>query len=269
VKNLKRAISVVAAGGLMLGGLVALAPVAGATVTPVGGCGGLRALGTAKSTTPGKGITDADNRDVSIASKGVDPNVNKGTNLGACLFAGGLSTPDSSIPPVKGYSGGKSITKWSTKLFSPEADCNTADTTDLTEWPIAGALSIGFSDLNAQAKANSLSAEISVTGFTDPDNDPATPSDVVKFHGIVIKGVAAGADVAGETEFDPTIKDKTQLTNNPYFGYNYDLAGALGCTTPAIDDANILSFNNGDDGAGNSQLLALPVAGISFSIGTP
>jgi hypothetical protein len=269
MRNFKRAISVFAVGGLALGGLAALAPVSGATVIATGQCNNLLALGSAKSTTVGKGVTDADNRDVSVASKGVDPNTKGGTNLGTCAFNSGTSNPDSSKPPIKGYNGFKSVKKWSTKLFSPEADCNTADTADATEWPINGVLAVTFTDLTpVTLKNQALSAQIAVDGFSDPDNDPDTPSDVVEFHGLVTKGVGAGADVTGQTEFDPTFKDSTQTTATPYFGYNFDLGGAIGCTTPAVDDANILLFNNGSVG-GNSQLLGLPVAGIQFTIGNP
>jgi len=253
---------------VLAGSMLAFAaPAAHAAVHSVGGCTNLLALGTAKSTTVGAGITDSDNQDVSLATKGVDPNVNKGTNLGACGFNGGLSTPDSGKPPVKGYSGIKSVAKWGTKLFSPEADCNVSDTGDNTEWPLNGSLSITFTDLNAQLKANALTAQVSVDGFTDPDSNPGTPSDVVAFHGLVIKGVAAGADVTGETEFDPTVKDKTQTTATPYFGYQYDLGNAGGCADATPNNANITAFNNGSVG-GQSQLLGLPVAGISFTFGS-
>jgi hypothetical protein len=256
---------------VLAGSMLAFAaPAAHAAVLSVGGCDNLLALGTAKSTTVGDGITDKDNQDVSLSTKGVDPNVNKGPNLGACGFNGGLSTPDASKPPVKGFSGIKSVSKWGTKLFSVESDCNVNDTSDNTEWPLSGSLSITFSttsDLTTAGKPQALTAQVTVDGFTDPDNNPGTPSDVVSFHGIVIKGVAAGSDLAGETEFDPTVKDKTQTTNNPYFGYQYDLGNAGGCadTTPA--NANITAFNNGSVG-GQSQLLGLPVSGLDFTIGS-
>ena len=250
------------------------APAAHAAVLNVGSCQDLLALGKAKSSTvnlaTGKayGVTDNDNQDVTVSSKGVDPDTVKGTSLGSCTFNTGLSTPDSSKKPVMtGYSGTKNVLKWSTKLFSPESDCNTTDTGDNTEWPLNGALKMTFTDLNNLGKNQQLAAYFTVDGFTDPDNDPLTPSDVVSFHGIVTKGVAAGADVTGETEFDPTIKDKTQTTATPYFGYQFDVAAALGCADTTPNNANILLFNNGSVG-GVSQLLGLPVAGISFSIGT-
>ena len=265
MKIVSHAVRVAIAGGLVAGTVAIAAPDAKAVVTNVGSCSGTKSLGAAKSTVLLQGLTDLDNQDVSIGGKGIDPTVLKGTNLGSCTFAAGLSTPDAAKPPVKGYNGSKTITKWGTKLFSPEADCNTADVGDLTEWPLNGTLGLTFSDLTGAGKNQAISAAIAIVGFTDPDNDPTTPSDVVAFRGFVTKGVAAGADVSGEVYFDPTVKDKTQTTNIPHFGYSFDIANALGCTTVAPGDANITAFVNGD---GTSLLLGLPAAGVSFSIGT-
>src|SRR6476661_5231526 len=77
----------------LAGGMLAVAGApAGAVVTQIGSCQNLLALGSAKSstinpaTTKPYGIADVDNIDGSIGAKGVDPNVNKGTNLGSCSF---------------------------------------------------------------------------------------------------------------------------------------------------------------------------------------
>jgi hypothetical protein len=263
---------------LAAGALAFVAPAANAAVTTIGGCGDLLALGSAKSTTinpsTGKnyGITDLDNLDGALSSKGVDPATLKGTDLGSCIFTSGQGVPDSNKPPVLWAGGGHDLTKWSTKLFSREFDCDTTDTGDNTEWSPSGALSMSFTDLTTLGKNQSLTAQVTVDGFTD---NGGGPSDVVKFHGIVTKGIALGADVSGQTEFDPTIKSKTAVypnvpgdpNNGAYFGYAYDIGGALGCTTATKGDANILLFNNGSV-AGHSQLLGLPVAGISFTKGT-
>ncbi|MGZ4795162.1 MAG: hypothetical protein ACXVJ7_03285 [Acidimicrobiia bacterium] len=266
--NIKRAISAFAAGGLMLGGLAAFAPSAGATQLNVGGCAGMKGLATFKSTVVGQGLTDSDNQDVTVGVKGVDPNTNGGTNLGTCLFNGGLSTPDGAKPPSKTaiQGTGQSITKWSVKLFSPEADCYTGDTGDNTEWPLNGAFAVTFASLNASGHNNAMSIATSIDGFTDPDNDPNTPSDVVKSHGIVTKGVAAGADSTANVYFDPTVKDKTQTTSSPYFGYSLDALAAAGCTTATQGDANITGAVIGD---GTSLFLALPASGLAFTIGQP
>ncbi len=264
------------AGGM----LAAAAAPAGAVVTTIGTCNSLKALGSAKSSTINPatlkpyGIADIDNIDGTISSKGVDRTTNKGTDLGGCFFVTGEGVPDSGKPvglwgPGLGPLGRHNITKWSTKLFSREFDCDTTDTGDTTEWAPSGALSFTFSDQNNLLKGNAITAQVTVDGFTDPDNDPGTPSDVVELHGIVSKGAALGADVTGETEFDPTVKDTSQTTAVPYFGYQFDLLGALGCTTATQGDANILTFVNGDNGAGASELLGLPVAGITFTKGTP
>jgi hypothetical protein len=258
----------------LAGGMLAFAaPAAHAAVTTIGTCQNLLALGTAKSATinpsTGKpyGITDMDNLDGALGTKGVDPAVNKGTNLGTCSFPVNVAqgVPDSSKPVGLWANGTKTITKWGTKLYSREFDCNINDTSDTTEWSPSGALSLTFSDLNAQAKANSITAQVTVDGFAPP-TPPNTSSDVVNFHGIVTKGAALGADVAGQTEFDPIVADKTQLTGTPYFGYQYDLANALGCQTPTVGDANITAFMNGSV-AGKSQLLGNNVSGITFTKG--
>jgi len=263
----------------MAGGMLAfVAPAANATVTTIGTCQKLKALGTAKSTTINPatskpyGITDLDNLDGSIAGKGVDPLVNKGTALGSCNFpsnsAQGVPNSDKPVGLWTQGTSTKTLTKWSTKLFSREFDCDTTDVTDNTEWPPSGALSLTFTDTNPTSlKAVSITAQITIDGFTDPDNNPASPSDVVKFHGIVNKGAALGADVAGESEFDPTIADKTQTTNTPYFGYAFDINAALGCTTATKGDANITTFVNGSSQTNTSELLGLPVAGLKFNKG--
>jgi len=263
---------------VMAGGMLAFAaPAANAAVVQIGSCQNLLAQGTAKSSTANPatlkpyGIADVDNIDGAIGAKGVDPNTLKGTAMGTCSFPSNATqgVPNANKPVGTWGSGNKSVIKWSTKLYSREFDCDTTDTTDTTEWSPSGTLSIAFSELTTAGKPVSIAASITVDGFTDPDSNPATPSDVVAFHGIVSKGAALGSDVAGETEFDPTIKDKsaTYPGTGAYFGYNFDIGAALGCTTPTKGDANITTFNNGSVG-GNSQLLGLPVAGIKFTKGT-
>jgi len=274
---------------VLAGSMMAFAgPPAGAAVSTIGTCKNLLALGTAKSTTiniaTGKafGITDRDELDGALAAKGVDPTTLKGTALGSCSFpnnanaATKFGVPDSSKPVQVWSSGTKTVTKWSTKLFSREFDCNTTDTTDTTEWAPSGALALTFADLNTASKPQAITAQVTVDGFTDPDNNPATPSDVVAFHGIVIKGAALGADVAGETEFDPTVVDKTQTSmpgpydgsvHPPYAGYNYDLGNGLACQDATPNNANITTYMNGSVGD-HSQLLLTPLSGITFTKGS-
>jgi len=270
----------------LAGGMLAVAaPAANAAVTQIGSCQNLLAIGSAKSTTinpvtgKGYGITDRDNIDGALSTKGVDPNVNKGTNLGSCSFptagAGGGSQgiPNSdkitgaATPAWAQGTATKTITKWGTKLYSREFDCNTLDTTDTTEWSPSGALSLTFTDIMATSGKNaSITAQVTVDGFADP-TPPNTNSDVVNFHGIVTKGAALGSDVVGQTEFDPIVADKTQTTGTPYFGYQYDLGNALGCQDATPNNANITAFMNGSVG-GKSQLLGNNVSGITFNKGT-
>jgi hypothetical protein len=262
---------------LAAGALAFAAPAANAAVTQIGSCTNLLALGSAKSSTinpsTGKnyGITDLDNLDGTISAKGTGVPT-KTDPLGSCSFPVNVAqgVPDSGKPVGVWSNGTHNLTKWGTKLFSREFDCDTTDVTDNTEWSPSGALSMTFADtvlVNGLPKNVALSAQVTVDGFTDPDNNPATPSDVVKFHGLVTKGAALGSDVTGETEFDPIIKDTAQTSNTPYAGYSFDINAALGCTTATKGDANIVTFMNGSAG-GQSQLLGMPVAGIKFTKGT-
>lgn len=261
--KIKKIVGGVAAMGLTAGMLAFSSAPAEAVVRNVGSCTGMLGIMSFKSSVinpdTGKafGMTNTDDKDVAISGKGVPQTVG-GTNFGSCTFVAGRSTPDGGKPLVKGYNGTKSITKWGIKLSSPEADCLTSDSTDATEWPLNGSLSIDLAD------GKKLSAAISVSGFTDPDNDPETPSDVVSGRGLVTKGVAAGADVTTEVFFDPVYKNKDPEITNFYGDYAGDIGGALGCTSPAIP-ANIL---NGLIGDGTSYFLGLPASGISFTIGT-
>jgi hypothetical protein len=271
--NIKKRLLAGASALAVASGMIAVAPSsAGAAVTNVGGCSGTRLIGKAKSattnpaTTKPYGISDNDNQDTTISLKGVDPSLNKGPDLGTCLFAGGLSTPDSSKPAVPGYSGSKGITKLGGKLYSPELDCNTADSGDLTEWPANGKFLMKFDDFNTSLKNQSMQIHLVVDGFADHDADPETPSDIVEGHGIVMKGVAAGADVAFESIFDPVLKDKFQTTATPYFGYGYDLASGLGCTDEVAGNADITGLVGGDEGL---SLLGDTASGFSFSFGQP
>lgn len=263
MKIVSKAIRLAVAGSMVAGMMAIGTGSADAAVTSVATCSGMKGLGSIKSAVVGEGLTDSDNKSPAVSVKGV-ANPSTGTNFGSCAFASGLGTPDSGKPVVAGYSGTKQIAKWGVKLGSPESDCDTTDTGDTTEWPLNGKLSITFTDLNNTAKQNKLDGYVIVDGFTDPDNDPQTPSDVVTGHGVVVKGVAVGADIATEVYFDPILKDKLQTTETPYPGYNFDLVGALGCTTATQGDANIAAMMIGD---GTSLLLGLPAAGFSLSIG--
>ena len=260
MKIMKKALGLVAVGTMAAGGFGYVAPSSDAVVSTVATCSGTKGLGGAKSATVGDGLTDKDNQDVAISLKGVSSDtIGAPTNFGSCSFAAGLGTPDGGKPITVNYNGTKALAKWGVKLTSPEADCNSADTGDLTEWPINGKFSMAFTD------GKKFDAYVAIDGFTDPDNDTNTPSDVTASHGIVIKGAAAGADVSAELGFTPVVKDKTQTTQTPYPGYQLDLAGALGCTTPTVGDANVLGIVTTD---GASIILALPAAGLSLTKGS-
>jgi hypothetical protein len=274
-------IGVAVATVLTAGVFAAVVPTtADAAVTTVGDCSGMKGIGTLKSGLldgfgKPRGITDIDDVDLAVSVKGVDPAVNKGTDLGSCSFASGLSTPDGGKPVVKGYSGTKDIQKWSSKLTSTEADCNTLDTTDLTEWPINGSFGLAIGTAPGFLDVRKMTINVVVDGFSDPDNDPNTPSDVVEGRGLVTKGAAAGADVTFGVYFEPAFKDKLQLSDTPYFGYNFDLAAAVGCTDPTASGADPGNTAVNADirtvviGDGTSLLLGLPAQGLDFSFGQP
>ena len=258
MKTMKKALGLVAVGTMAAGGFGFMAPSSDAAVTSVASCSGTKGLGGAKSAVVGQGLTDLDNQSVSISLKGVSSDtIGAPTNFGSCTFASGIGTPDGSKPPVVNYNGTKALAKWGVKLASPEADCNSADTGDLTEWPINGKFSMAFTD------GQKFDAYVAIDGFTDPDSNPATPSDVTASHGIVIKGVAAGADVSAELGFTPVLKDKTQTTQIPYPGYQFDLGGALGCTD--ANPANVTGIVTTD---GASLILAMPAAGLTMTKGS-
>lgn len=91
----------------------------------------------------------------------------------------------------------KDVAKFGTKLTSTATDCNSAEGTDVDERPLAGKMSVGFTDLTK------LDAYIRVQGFD------TTLLDVVWLTGIVAKGEAAGATIGGNVWFNPAYKAKT------------------------------------------------------------
>jgi len=101
----------------------------------------------------------------------------------------------------------KDVAKFGTKLTSTATDCNSVEGSDLDERPLAGKMSIGFSDLSK------LDAYIRVQGF-----DTAA-ADKVWLTGIVAKGEAAGATIGGNVWFNPAYKAKTAI------GYYGDTVG--------------------------------------------
>ncbi len=257
------------AGGMVAGAFAVAQPAeSDAVISVVGACDGTKAIGSLKGGILGDGLTDTDNKSATVSLKGIAPVSASPSDLGECIFdpfAAGLAIPDSGKPVVTGYTGTKQILKWGTKLNSPEVDCDQTDSGDTTEWVLSGKFSITFTDLNNLAKNQKLDAYLVVDGFTDPDNDPMTPSDVVTAHGVVTKGVAVGADLQTESIFDPILKDAAQLTDTPVAKYNWDIGGAVGCTTATQGDANILYSVNGD---AMVSLLGLTADGVTLTIGS-
>lgn len=91
----------------------------------------------------------------------------------------------------------KDLAKFGTKLTSTATDCNSAEGSDLDERPLAGKMSVGFTDLTK------TDAYIRVQGFD------TTAADKVWLTGIVAKGEAAGATIGGNVWFNPAYKAKT------------------------------------------------------------
>jgi len=110
----------------------------------------------------------------------------------------------------------KDIAKFGTKLSSTATDCNSAEGSDDSERPLAGKMSVGFTD------TTKLDAYIRVQGF-----DTAA-ADVVWLTGIVSKGEAVGATIGGNVWFNPAYKAKTATG---YYG------------AAVADDPKTLTFN--------------------------
>jgi hypothetical protein len=253
VNHIHKAARAAVAGALVAGALTINGGPIDAAVSVIGSCTGTRSLATLKSTTLdglGKpyGLTDRDDQNVTISTKGVDTPKGSG-NFGSCTVNPGFNPAPTT----------RQILKTTGKTFSVEADCNPADTGDTTEWPLSGQLMTTFTDLT-KATAYTVGE-----GFTDPDNDPNTPSDVIRLHGMVVKGALAGADLAGELYFNPVYKDKTQTGEVPFPGYSFDLVNALACNDGTPNNANITALVIGD---GTSPLLGLPASGITYTIGS-
>jgi hypothetical protein len=123
--------------------------------------------------------------------------------------AAALRVGECAVRTSAGFSGGtatpfgdyviKYVAKFGTKLTSTATDCNSteADTPDTDERPLAGKMSVGFTDLTK------TDAYIRVQGF---DTDAA---DKVWLTGIVAKGEGAGATIGGNVWFNPAYKAKT------------------------------------------------------------
>ncbi len=279
MKIASRAMRIALAGGLMAGAFAVgggTPQAESAAPEPIGGCSGMLGLAGFKSsvidpaTGKGWGLTDTDDKDITVSTKGLPNPVSYGT----CIIGG--AAPGGDV---------LTITKWGSKISSPEADCVTnVDSTatppvqepeeDLTEWTINGKFDLTFSDLSK------MSTYIRVEGFAD--GDPSTPeqdpADVVDLYGIVTKGVAVGAVTDSAVFFDPVIKDKTAIAvagtgdgSVPIVGYRVSQAAALGCIDNARNSAgghdqgffkaNILYAAIGD---GTSILLGLPASGITI-----
>jgi len=132
--------------------------------------------------------------------------------------AAALRVGQCAVRTSAGFSGGtatgfgdyvnKDVAKFGTKLTSTATDCNStpADTPDTDERPLAGKMSVGFSDLSK------LDAYIRVQGF-DADPDGAGPlaakADMLWLTGIVAKGEGVGTTVGGNVWFNPAYKAKT------------------------------------------------------------
>ncbi|MEY3362222.1 MAG: hypothetical protein RL531_1941, partial [Actinomycetota bacterium] len=122
--------------------------------------------------------------------------------------AAALRVGECAVRTSAGFSGGtatgfgdyviKYVAKFGTKLTSTATDCNSteADTPDTDERPLAGKMSIGFTDLTK------TDAYIRVQGF---DTEAA---DKVWLTGIVAKGEGVGATIGGNVWFNPAYKAK-------------------------------------------------------------
>jgi len=188
----------------MAGPAFAAAPVVGTgetafdmgTVASRGGCSTML-IGTVVNLTKTLGMTSAEH-DLTISAKGYPR---------SAADAAALRVGECAVRTSAGFSGGtpsglgdyvyKYIAKVGTKLTSGGADCNRTEGADSDERPLAGKMSVGFTDLTK------LDAYIRVQGFD------TVAKDKLWLTGIVAKGEGVGATIGGNVWFSAAYKAKT------------------------------------------------------------
>jgi len=206
------------------------------TMASRGGCSTI-AIGTIldATKTSGLGLTE---QALTSSSKGSPRNAGDAAALrvGQCSLEKRLGITGTPVNVFGKDIVFKDVSKFGTKLTSVATDCNSIEGTDLDERPLAGKMSVGFSDLTK------LDAYIRVQGF-----DTAL-ADVVWLTGIVAKGEAVGATIGGNVWFNPAYKSKTATTTT-YYG------------TAIADDPKTLTFNEAGTaiapGYGTSALFTI------------
>jgi len=154
-------------------------------------------IGTVVNSSKTLGMSSAEH-DLTISAKGYPRSAADaaGQRVGECAvrtsvgFSGG--TPSGLGDTVFKY-----IAKIGTKLTSGAADCNRTEGADSDERPLAGKMSVAFTD------GSKLDAYVRVQGFD------TVVKDKLWMTGIVAKGEAVGATVGGNVWFSAAYKAKT------------------------------------------------------------
>ena len=240
----KRAIGLAATVGL-LGGVFAMGAPAAHAATVIGGCSGIKFIGTIVPPLAGDGTPTAVVAATKTAKAGtVEWGVGFSfseteTGAGSCSIGYGPGAFSASDMLV----GAK---------LSGVATCNSALPQAPPQYPLNGKIK-----LNNVAKTDVLQGYIRVAGF-----DPVPGPDVIALTGIVTKGNAPGATINGEVAFDPVKKAAVngeaggpELKGQYYFD-NSQVANP--CGTPTGGSIGIIA---GGDGL---SLLGSVAAGMDF-----
>jgi hypothetical protein len=233
-------------------------PDAVTTATPVGACMGQALLGTFfNSTGTAAPLSDVTQIGVTVKTKLLKDLSTKTAIAGDCSAA---VRPGDGIHPTGGLVSPLTPKAVAAKLVGNASCATTAnDPNAAAAWPLNGKITWTMTQLNALAKPYQIQASVAILGF-----DPAGP-DVVDVGGIVLKGVAVGANVSGSLWQDPVTK--TGGTNGYNTGYELDLAGAASCADATPNNANVAQVLIGGGAGTATSLLGSTASGISFSLG--
>jgi hypothetical protein len=211
--SLKKRILGLVATATLVGTIGVVAAPAAHAVT-IGSCSGISAIGKAKGVLDGLGLDNT--------QKQVKVSVKSTAGSGGTCSVGG--------PPLPIDAGG---VKASLVGF---ASCDTSLTPP--GMPLNGKIKV-----SAAGGAFAIQAYARFAGQPDEINSP----DYVDLKGTVIKGPIAGADFDATIWYNPTAKDKTNLSG-PFAGYNTDPVNSATLGAGCVAGANTLDLIAVGDG---------------------
>jgi hypothetical protein len=196
-----RILSVVTAGVLVGGALVAFAPASGAADQQLLGCAGITAAATLNPT-----LKSGDAKYIKAAAKGTS---------GACLVDEGIANNQSTqdvkylLDDQTNNNNVLNITKFA-GVLAGSVGCNTTDPSLLNDYPAAypiqGKIVVFFAQLDALA--HPIQSQMYVRGGRDPlDPNPAN----FTLEGIAIKGPGVGGNVTATDQFFPNLLSTKNL----------------------------------------------------------